>query len=52
MDSLDWTLLSSKYLVQDKWLKLRADTCQMPEGKIVEPFYVFEYPTWVNVVAI
>ncbi|MFN6540706.1 MAG: NUDIX hydrolase [Nostoc sp. EkiNYC01] len=52
MNSFDWTVLSSKYLVQDKWLKLRADTCQMPEGKIVEPFYVFEYPTWVNIVAI
>lgn len=52
MDSFDWTLLNSKYLVQDKWLTLRADTCQMPQGQIVEPFYVFEYPTWVNVVAI
>ncbi|WP_445634359.1 Nudix hydrolase domain-containing protein [Nostoc sp. DSM 114161] len=52
MDSLDWTLLSSKYLVQDKWLNLRADTCQMPDGRVVEPFYVLEYSTWVNVVAI
>jgi len=24
----------------------------MPDGKIVEPFYVFEYSTWVNVVAL
>ncbi|MBC1242160.1 NUDIX hydrolase [Nostoc sp. 2RC] len=52
MDSFDWTLLNSQYLVRDKWLTLRADTCQMPEEKIVEPYYVFEYPTWVNVIAI
>ncbi len=52
MDSLNWTLLSSKYLVKDKWLSLRADTCQMPDGKIVEPFYVIEYSTWVHVVAL
>ncbi|MBD2615339.1 MAG: NUDIX hydrolase [Nostoc sp. GBBB01] len=52
MDSLDWTLLSSQYLVQDKWLTLRADTCQMPDGKIVERFYIFEYPAWVVVIAL
>jgi len=38
--------------VQDKWLSLRADTCKMPDGQIVKPFYVFEYSPWVNVVAI
>ncbi|WP_341528379.1 NUDIX hydrolase [Nostoc sp. UHCC 0302] len=52
MNSFNWTLLSSKYLVQDRWLSLRADTCQMPNGLIVEPFYVLEYSTWVNIVAI
>jgi 8-oxo-dGTP pyrophosphatase MutT (NUDIX family) len=38
--------------VKDKWLSLRADTCLLPNGKIVEPFYVIEYSTWVNVVAL
>lgn len=52
MDSLNWNILKSRYLVKDKWLSVRADTCQMPNGQIVEPFYVFEYSTWVNVVAI
>lgn len=52
MNSFDWKLLKSRYLVKDKWLSLRADTCQMPDGQIVEPFYVFEYSTWVNVVAL
>jgi ADP-ribose pyrophosphatase len=52
VDSLNWNILKSKYIVKDKWLALRADTCQMPDGQIVEPFYVFEYSTWVNVVAL
>ena len=52
MNSFDWKLLKSRYVVKDKWLALRADTYQMPDGKIVEPFYVFEYSTWVNVVAL
>lgn len=38
--------------MKDKWLSLRADTCQMPDGKIVEPFYIIEYSTWVHVVAL
>ncbi|MCC5642972.1 NUDIX hydrolase [Nostoc sp. CHAB 5824] len=51
MDSFNWNLLNSKYVVKDRWISVRADTCQMPDGKIVEPYYVLEYPTWVNVVA-
>jgi 8-oxo-dGTP pyrophosphatase MutT (NUDIX family) len=47
----DWTTEKSEYLVNDRWLKLRADSCRMPDGKVVEPYYVLEYPDWVNVVA-
>lgn len=52
VDSFNWNLLNFKYIVKDKWISLRADTCQMPNGKIVEPYYVLEYPTWVNIVAL
>ncbi len=52
MEAFNWNLLNSKYVVKDKWISVRADTCQMPNGKIVEPYYVLEYPTWVNVVAL
>ena len=49
---LDWKLVESKYLISDRWLKLRADTCKLPNSSIVEPYYVIEYPTWINVVAV
>lgn len=52
MEELNWKLLSSKYLFKDSWATLRADTCQMPNGHIIEPYYVLEYPDWVNVVAL
>jgi hypothetical protein len=48
----DWKLLNSEYIVNDRWLKLRADTCQLPNSRIIAPYYVLEYPTWVNIVAI
>src|SRR6187551_202366 len=50
-DELKWEKLSSKYLVKEKWATLRVDTCRMPDGKIVDDYYVLEYSGWVNVVA-
>jgi len=52
MSKLNWELLSSKYIFKDNWATLRADTCRMPNGNIVAPYYVLEYPDWANVVAL
>ncbi|MDZ7954525.1 NUDIX hydrolase [Nostoc sp. DedQUE09] len=51
-NSFDWIVLKSRHIVKDKWISVRSDTCQMPNGTIVDPYYVLEYPTWVNVVAL
>lgn len=48
----DWKLLTSRYIVHDRWLKVRADTCELPSTRVIEPYYVLEYPTWLNVVAL
>jgi ADP-ribose pyrophosphatase len=45
-----WKTTSSKTIVDDKWLKLRADSCITPAGGIVETYYVAELPTWANCV--
>src|SRR5580700_8272794 len=52
MKDLRWKTLSSKYLFTDNWLTLRADTCETPEGKVVSPYYVYEFPDWVMAVAL
>ncbi len=44
---LKWKLISSQYLIRDSWLTARKDTCERPDGKIVDPYYVLEYPDWV-----
>jgi 8-oxo-dGTP pyrophosphatase MutT (NUDIX family) len=49
---LDWKRLSSEYLYKDGWFSARKDRCEMPSGKIVDPYYVLEYPNWVNAVAL
>lgn len=49
---MHWKILSSEYLFSDLWFKVRKDRCETPEGKIVDPYYVYEFPTWVTAVAI
>jgi len=46
-----WKIVSSKYLVQDRWLSLRADRCETAEGLVIEPYYVQESPDWAHIAA-
>lgn len=47
-----WTIDSSRYVVNDRFLKLRADSCTTPEGGKVDTYYVLELNDWVNCLAI
>jgi 8-oxo-dGTP pyrophosphatase MutT (NUDIX family) len=47
-----WEVLSSRYVVKDRWITLRADDCRNADGQIIAPYYVLEYPPWVNVLAL
>ncbi len=47
-----WTLLDSRYVIQRPWATLRVDKLQLPNGNVKDEYYVLEYPTWVNMVAI
>jgi len=48
---MNWKKIESKYLFRDNWLTLRADRCERPDGKIIDPYYVYEFPDWVTAVA-
>jgi ADP-ribose pyrophosphatase len=52
MSELKWTTCSSKYIHKGPWATLRSDKCEMPDGRIVEQYYVLEYPNWANAVAL
>lgn len=47
-----WKLLESEYLHKKRWLTVRQDKCELPNGKVIDSFYVNEYPNWVNVFAL
>jgi 8-oxo-dGTP pyrophosphatase MutT (NUDIX family) len=47
-----WKTIHSTYIVNDRWMKLRADTCVTFAGHEISPFYVIEYGDWVNCVVL
>jgi len=47
-----WRRLSSVSLVNDRWLRLRADECELPNGKTLNPYYVLDENDWVHVFAL
>lgn len=49
---MKWKTLSSEYLFNDQWFKVRKEVCETPGGKIVDPYYVYDFPTWVGAVPV
>ncbi|WP_423149585.1 NUDIX hydrolase [Rubrolithibacter danxiaensis] len=52
MSNLKWEKLDSTYLIKERWATLRVDKCRMPDGTLIDDYYVLEYPDWVNAVAL
>jgi len=49
---MNWKKLSSKYLSRHIYFTAREDRCQMPDGTIVDPYFVVEMPSSVCAMAI
>ena len=52
MKDLSWKTISSEYLYKDTWFTIKKETCETQDGKIVSPYYVYEFPTWVTALAL
>ena len=49
-DAPPWTTLGSTTLVEDRWLRLRADRLRTAAGAELSPWYVLDYPDWAAAV--
>lgn len=49
---MKWKTLSSEQLFNDHWFKVRKEVCETPQGKIVDPYYIYDFPTWVGAVPV
>lgn len=47
-----WHVVDSAITYQDPWLTVRSDRCIGADGRVIAPYHVLEYPTWVNIVAL
>jgi 8-oxo-dGTP pyrophosphatase MutT (NUDIX family) len=51
-DPHSWETLSSHYLARKPWLTVRQERVRLPAGGIIEEYWVSEFPSWVNVIAV
>jgi 8-oxo-dGTP pyrophosphatase MutT (NUDIX family) len=47
-----WSVSSTRAVLKDRWINVRADECVTAEGILISPYYVLSYPDWVHVIAI
>ena len=51
-DPQPWQVDASEYIHQLPWFTVRKDAIRMEGGGVIPDYFVFEYPNWVNVVAV
>jgi len=47
-----WRVLSSRTIIADRWIDLRADDCQDARGHRIAPYYVLAPADWISVLAL
>ena len=47
-----WKILDSVELLKQGFFRLRKDRCELPDGRVMPAYYVFEFTDWVNVIPI
>lgn len=47
-----WKTLSSRDVIRDRWLRVRADRVEIAPGHVLDPFFILEEPEWVHTVAL
>lgn len=44
-----WKILSSSIVYQKKWLRVREEACQLPDGRILNPYISLDVPGFCNI---
>lgn len=48
----EWKILSSEQLLKDKWVDVKSETCEKPDGSVITPFYKYGFPDYATALAI
>jgi ADP-ribose pyrophosphatase len=49
---MSWKVLKTTPLFSSGVFSLRSDRCQLPDGRVMDKYYVMEFPDWVNVLPV
>ena len=52
MSQHKWEILSSEYVVESPWYRLRRDACRLPDGTVIDPYYVREHAGFAVIFAL
>ncbi|WP_093062868.1 NUDIX hydrolase [Psychrobacillus sp. OK028] len=47
-----WKTLKSEYVHKSPYGNIRKDTCELPNGVVIDEYYVNEYSDWVNAIVL
>ncbi|MEK3980459.1 NUDIX hydrolase [Psychrobacillus sp. FSL K6-2836] len=47
-----WKMLKSEYVHKSPYGNIRKDTCELPNGIVIDDYYVNEYSDWVNAIVL
>lgn len=47
-----WKMLKSEYVHKSPYGNIRKDICELPNGIVINDYYVNEYSDWVNAVVL
>ncbi|GAB3690136.1 NUDIX hydrolase [Spirosoma flavus] len=51
-DPRPWHVESSEYIHKLPWFTVRKEAIRMESGGTIPDYFIFEYPDWINVVAV
>lgn len=49
---MKWEVLERKAVIERPWLHVEASKCRLPDGTMIDPFYVYHMPDFVVVAAL
>lgn len=47
-----WTVQQSTVVYTKKWMRIMEEVCQLPDGQIINPYFIIEVPDFCNVIMV
>jgi 8-oxo-dGTP pyrophosphatase MutT (NUDIX family) len=47
-----WKVLKSENIIETRGFRIRKDECQLPDGRIMPRYYIFEFLDWAQIVPV